>query len=138
MIREFESMDVRRLKLNQFSGLMDMSFVYEDDTFYKKTLVGEASKVHSIICFKRYWGNNFLAFFLISDEMPSIHARELKRFIYNAIIEMGADRVQTDSIACEELDRWHKFLGFTWEGYREKMIFDKNYNMWGLLKGRDF
>lgn len=138
MIRRFEMMDARRLKANEFSAVSDMSFVFHDDSFFKHTLVGPESDIHAIICFKRYWANNWAAFFLISSDMPAISARQLKKFVDDAIIDLRAERVQTDSVDCPELNRWHKFLGFRKEGTREKMIFDRDYNMWCKMKGKDF
>lgn len=138
MIRPFARIDARRIRANEFSDPKDMAFVFNDDEFYKHTLVADNGEVYAIACFRRYWHNNFIAFFLISKDMPPIHARELKRFIFDAIMDFRAERVQTDSVDCAELNRWHKFFGFALEGKREKMIFDKDYNMWGLVKGRDF
>lgn len=111
--------------------------MFDDDTFFKHTLV-KNDRVYAIICFKRYWKNNWCAFFLISEDMPAIYARELKDFVHNACNDLGAERVQTDSVDCDILNRWHQFLGFTLEGKRERMIYDKDFNMWGFLKGRDF
>lgn len=139
MIRLFENRDGRRLiKPNEFSDIGDMDFVFSDPDFYKHTLVGDDSGVYAIICFKRYWGNCFVAFFLVSEDLKPRHSVELKRFVHQAVIDLQADRVQTDSVACDVLDKWHEFLGFTFEGTREKMLFNKDYNMWGFLKGRDF
>lgn len=138
MIRHFERPDIRRIKTNSFSDMGELSYVIDDPDFIKQTLVGEDSAVYAIICFKKYWNNNYMAFFLIAEDMPVVHARELKQLLYNGINDLGADRVQTDSEACPVIDRWHKFLGFTCEGTREKMIFDKDYRLWALLRGRDF
>lgn len=138
MIRFFERTDIRRIKSNAYSGVGDLAFVFEDDSFYKFTLVGNDDRVYAIICFKKYWKNNAIAFFLISEDMPLICARELKEFVHNAVKDMGGERVQTDSVADPTIDRWHKFLGFTLEGRRDKMINDKDYHLWGFLKGRDF
>lgn len=137
MIRKFQKIDARRLKVNQFSHLHDMAFVFDDDEFYKHTLV-DGSDVKAIICFRKYWGNNFIAFFLISDDIKPMNARELKRFIYEAADAFQAQRIQTDSQDCDTLNKWHKFLGFRLEGKREKMLYDKDFNMWCLLKGKDF
>lgn len=130
MIRRFQKTDLRRIKSNEFSEIEKVDFVFADDDFCKHTLVGEKSDVFAIICFKRYWNNNWMAFFLISEDMPVIYARELKNFINNAMIDLRAERIQTDSVDCPELNRWHKFLGFTLEGTRKKMIFNQDYNMW--------
>jgi hypothetical protein len=138
MIRHFERVDLRRIKTNQFSRFSDFRFIFDDEDTYKHTLVDDNGNVQAIICFKLYWRKNAVAFFLISDEMNPIYARELKKFIYQAMRDFDGDRIQTDSVDCPELNRWHKFLGFTLEGKREKMIYDQDYNMWALLKGRDF
>lgn len=138
MIRPFERVDARRIKPNQFSDCKDMWFVFDDPEFYKFSLVGNEADVFAIICFRKYWGNNYLAFFLIDENMPMIHARELKRFIYEAASDLGAERVQTDSVDCELLTKWHEFLGFKHEGKREKMIYNQDYSMWAILRGRDF
>lgn len=138
MIRFFERIDARRIKANKFSGVGDMGFVFDDPEFRKFTLVGNDADVHAIICFRKYWENNYLAFFLLGDDMPVICARELKRFIYQAIADLGAERVQTDSVDCDLLTKWHKFLGFKHEGKREKMIYNQDYSMWSVVKGRDF
>ena len=138
MIRSFQKIDARRLKGNQFSGTTGFDFVFSNPAFYKSTLVSKDDEVHAIICFTRYWGNCFAAFFLISEGLTLREAVELKRFIYQAVVDFQADRVQTDSVACEKLTKWHKFLGFKSEGIRVKMAHDQDYEMWALLKGRDF
>lgn len=138
MIRAYQALDARRLKANEHSDAEDMAWVFKDDDFHKHTLEDEAGRVLCIICFKKYWKNNYLAFLLISREMTAIHGREVRRWIFNAMTDLGMVRVQTDSVDCPEINRWHKFLGFTLEGTRQKMLFDKDYKMWAFVKGRDF
>ncbi len=138
MIRGFQKIDLRRLRANEFSDVKGLESIFDNPAFYKSTLVGEDDSVHAIICFTRYWGNCFAAFFLISEDLTLREAVELKKFIYQAVIDFQADRVQTDSVACEKLTRWHKFLGFKSEGVRIKLINNQDYEMWALLKGRDF
>lgn len=137
-IRHFERMDVRRFKPNEFSHTKGMDFVFDDPNFYKFSLVGDKGDIYAIICFMKYWGNNYVAFFLICEDMPKLAGHKLKNFIFNAIEDLGADRVQTDSADDETLNKWHEYLGFTYEGTREKMMHNKDFNMWGLLRGRDF
>lgn len=138
MIRKFEKIDERRINANEFSGIGDMGFVFDDDDFYKQTLVGDDSKIYAIICFKRYWENNYIGFLLISEDIQPRHCVEIKKFIHNVVIDFNMDRLQTDSVKCDTLTRWHEFLGFSHEGTREKMIMYKDYDMWAMLKGRDF
>lgn len=137
MIREFRRIDLRRLKGNEFSGKNDIGYIF-DPEFYKHTLVDRNDEVKAIIFARPYWKKNFIASFLISENINLGDVRELKKFLYQAIEDIGVERIQTDSIDCPVINRWHTFLGFTLEGKREKMAYDKDFNMWGLLKGRDF
>lgn len=142
MIRHYNRIDKRRLKPNEFSSVGDLDFVFEDDNFMKHTLVDEAGDVKAMILFSIYYrgpnGPCAIAFFLISEDIKPREAVELKQFIHQAVVDFDAQRVQTESVACPVLDKWHEYLGFTLEGTREKMIHNRDYNMWGYLKGRDF
>jgi hypothetical protein len=139
MIREFQLIDPRRLKGNKFSKTVGLTReIFDNPTFHKNTLVGADGEVYAIICFAPYWRRNFVSMFLIAENMPILAARELRKFLHDAIIDFNADRVQTESPACPELDRWHKFLGFTFEGCKAKMALDMDYNSWAMVRGRDF
>lgn len=70
--------------------------------------------------------------------MPAYSARELKRFMLQVYEDLSIDRMQTDSEDNDIINRWHKFLGFTLEGKREKMIYDMDYNCWAMIRGRDY
>lgn len=133
MIRPFERHDVRRLKANEYSLPVDVVDVFSDPMYYKQTLVGDDSAVYCIIVFWPYWGNNWMAFFLVSQDIKPIHLRELKLFIEQAAEDLGAKRIQTESEDVDMINRMHEFLGFENEGTRKKMIMDKDYNMWGRL-----
>lgn len=138
MIRPYQMMDSRRLKANENSGVGDMGWVFTDPEFQRHTMEDDEGRVLCIICFKKYWQDNYLAFLLISKEMTAIYARKLKRWIFDVMMDFGMKRVQTDSVDCPVINRWHDFLGFTLEGTRAKMLFDKDYKMWAFVKGRDF
>lgn len=131
-------MDVRRLKANQFSDMKEATSAFDDPDFLKHTLIDNEDKVQAIICFKPYWNRNYVAFFLIAEGIQISEVRELKRFIYDAIMDLGADRVQTLSPHCDKIKKWHLFLGFRHEGTHEKMAFDKDYDTWAVVRGRDY
>ncbi len=137
MIRNFNALDPRRLKANGFSNAQGFEPIFKNPDWYKMTLVTDGS-VRAIICFARYWGNCFAAFFLCSKDITMEDGAELKEFVYQAVIDFQAERVQTDSVACPKLTRWHKFLGFKSEGVRVKMVDNTDYEMWAIVKGRDF
>ena len=134
MIRPFESTDIRRLKPNEFSEPYDIDFILDDPESIKFTQVDNDSNVVCIICAKRYWGDNYMAFFLIAQEYPPKLARELKKAVHDFIKDCGVKRIQTDSVDCDLLNRWHSFLQFKSEGVRKKMIFDRDYISWAWVE----
>lgn len=131
-------MDARRIKSNQFSDMKEAFYVFDNPDYFKHTLVDDRGMVQAIICFTPYWRRNYMAFFLISDEIDVSAVRELKRFIYEAIMDLRADRVQTISHDCPKLEKWHLFLGFRKEGAHEKMCHDRDYATWAVVRGRDY
>ncbi len=89
MIRLFETIDIRRLKPNQFSGPIELvDSIINDPEFYKHTLVGHDDSVRALIFFKRYWGNCFAAFLLISDNITLRDSINLKKFIYQVTADL--------------------------------------------------
>ena len=96
MIRVFHRIDARRIKGNDFSDASGLGHIFDDPNFYKSTLVSSDDSVHAIICFTRYWEKCFAAFFLVSEDLTGREAVELKRFVYQAVVDFEADRVQTD------------------------------------------
>lgn len=134
MIRPFENLDLRRLKPNEFSEPYDMDFIFGDPETIKFSQVDDKSEVLCIMASKRYWQDNWLGFFLISQNYRPSYAKELKKFFHQGLIDMGAKRIQTDSVACPLLDKWHRFLNFELEGTRRKMIHGKDYNLWGMVR----
>lgn len=138
MIRRFDKLDLRRLRPNGYStltGLGEMAFIFDDPTFYKQTLEDENGAVICILCFKAYWQNNYLCFLMLSEDADFRHARQIKRFVYNVMEDFQCNRLQTDSLDCDTINRWHRFLGFELEGTRRKIINGQDFNMWAMLAG---
>jgi hypothetical protein len=139
MIREFRISDPRMLNGNKFSNTHgQMIDVFANDKFFKQTLVNSEAEVLAIIAWASYAKQNFVGMFYISKFITPIAGRELRDFVRDVRIDLNFNRLQTDSPATPELDKWHKFLGFTLEGRRDKMVDDTDYHLWGMLKGRDF
>lgn len=134
MMRPFSGIDLRRIKSNGFSNTGNLDFVFDDPDFWKSTLEDNATgEVMAIVCWKAYQGDNYLAFLLISDDIKPIHARALKKYIHQGARDFRMERIQTDSVDCEVLNRWHKFLGFDLEGIRKRMLNGKDYAMWAYM-----
>lgn len=134
MIKPFKIEDLGAFIGNEFS---DPDLVLDqliDPSFTVQTLWGRNGLVQAILCFKNYWGRNWMGFFLIAQ---NVHPRTpiiLREHIRKTMIEKNALRLQTDSQANECLRKWHQWLGFTWEGCRKKLLFDRDYDCWALLR----
>lgn len=136
MIKHFKMEDLGYFLPNQFSDPDHVLDQLMDSGFVTLTM-WDRGMVAAILCFKNYWGRNWHGFFLIAHDFRPKLALVLRKYIRSTMIKLNAARLQTDSVACPELDKWHEFLGFKYEGTREKMIFDRDYNMWALMRGGD-
>ena len=134
MIRKFEKLDFFRIKENDFCLKEDFKIIVENDDFKKHTVIDKNGIPVCIISFYNYWEKNWIGSLFISKEIKPIHAREIRDFIKNAFIDLCAERLQTDSVDCDILNRWHRFIGFEFEGTRKKMFRGKDYNMWSIMK----
>lgn len=134
MIKPFKIEDLGYFMPNKFSSpdvaldqLLGPDFEVES-LWYQGT-------VRAILYFRNYWGACWLGAFLIADDFPPRLAIALRDHIRATMIRKNAARLQTESVSCTELASWHKFLGFNYEGTREKMLFDRDYDMWAIIRG---
>lgn len=134
MIKPFKMTDLGYFLPNEFSN-PDRVLDYLRDPTYETETLWHNGMVAAILVFKNYWGSNWHGFFLIADGFPPKLGITLKHHIRATMEKKNAARLQTDSPACKKLDDWHEFLGFKFEGCREKMLFDRDYNMWALMRG---
>lgn len=133
MIKPFTMLDLGYFLPNEFSSPDHVLDQLADPAFEVETLWHDGM-VAAILCFRNYWGRNWLGFFLISSDFKPKLAVVLRNHIRATMIKKDALRLQTESVACRALDEWHEFLGFKWEGCREKMLFDQDYNQWALMR----
>lgn len=136
MIREFIERDLKEIKENGFTNMS----IIGDDTPSFLINIGASTLIDGdipiiIIGFLEYTKSCYTAFLICSKDMTAKHARELKKFLFNIADILKAKRLETTSLDCDILNRWHKFLGFTLEGTKIKYCDDKDYNIWGMLWG---
>lgn len=134
MIKPFTINDLGYFLPNKFSN-PDFCLDQLTDAAFEVETLWHKGHVAAILCFRNYWGNCWLGFFLIAEDFNPKLAITLRAHIRATMIKKNAARLQTESVACPELEAWHKFLGFGYEGTREKMIFDRDYDMWAILRG---
>lgn len=136
MIKPFKITDLGYFLPNEFSNPDFVLDQLQDHTYIVESMWCDGM-VACIMCYKNYWGPNWMGFFLISESFNVRNALVLRNYIRDTMVRYDAKRLQTDSQACKVLDDWHEFLGFKYEGTREKLLFNKDYNMWALMRGGD-
>jgi len=128
MIRAYKTGDEKRLSFNRFSDPSTAPEVFYDES-YTKTTVEHKGEVRAIVVWKEVEPSSYAAFIVLSDIATKKNCLELKRLINDAILRLKPKLIFTYSIDCEELDRWHDFLGFRKEG-DGVLIGDKNLTRW--------
>lgn len=134
MIKPFIIDDLGSFLPNEFSNPDVVLDQLIDPAFEVQTLWGADGYVQAFMCFRNYWGRNWMGFFLIAKKLHPRTPIILRDHIKKTMIEKNALRLQTDSQANECLRQWHEWLGFTREGCRKKMLFDRDYDCWALMR----
>lgn len=134
MIRKFKIEDLDSFDPNEYSDPQRVRCALDDATYEVQTLELEG-KTMAVLCFQNYWGRNWHGFFLIAKGFTPRMAFILRSHIRHTMEIKDALRLQTDSVDCKILNDWHEFLGFQWEGCRRKMMFNRDYCMWALMRG---
>lgn len=133
MIRQFEEKDLEFIDVNEFSDIGIYRNLILSDFMQKATLV-DGEKVLCVICYMQYADYRYKAFFIMSKDFTAKYARELKKFVYFTAKELKAKRVETESLDCELINRWHRFLGMTLEGKKTRFLDDEtDFNLWSIL-----
>lgn len=136
MIRRFDIEDLRSFDPNEYSNPAEVVDALADPNVDKFSLI-ENGVTQAIMVAQRYWGNNYAGFFLISEHFRKRNAFKLREFVHSTHERFGVKRIQTESPAVPVLDAWHKFLGFTLEGTKRKMMKGMDFNCWGLNMGME-
>jgi len=131
-VRPFEFDDLDSFVPNEWSTPADF-MQYLRSPHYKKHTVDMNGIIQAITVFGQYAPNCYEVCVLISSEIQPRAAAIVKRFFYEEAERLKAERVQTHSVACDILDEWHKYLGFTPEGYHRKMAHGRNFRTWGIV-----
>ena len=132
MIREFVKSDLKNFEPNLYSKYDDYIDIFDNEVYLKYSLI-KNNKVEAILCFYNYWEDNWNCFSLMSKDFKFSYAREVKKFMNHCITTLKPKKLETDSVDCEMLNRWHKFIGFDLEGTKRNHIYGQNINMWGIV-----
>ena len=133
-IKPFKIDDLGYFIPNQYSNPDDLLAQITDPDFEVESLWYEGM-VAAILLYTNYWGDCWRGCFLIAENFPPKLAIALREHIRATMIRKNASRLHTESVSCAELTKWHEFLGFQYEGTREKMLHGRDYDMWAILRG---
>lgn len=133
-IKQFTIRDLGAFIPNEFSNPDEIFPLLMDAKYQVYTLWGDDGLVRAIFCFRNYWGTCWTGFVLLSANFGATDACMLRGLIDQHMVEKGATRVQTESRATAVLRRWHRFLGFTLEGTKRKMMFNMDYDCWAIVR----
>lgn len=131
-IKPFKIEDLGYFTPNEFSNPDDVlpSLVGME----VKTMWGGDGLVQAILCVKNYWGRCWAGFILVAKNFDRTNAAGLRDLIHSEMAHRNAQRLQTDSVSCHELRAWHRFLGFELEGVKQKMMFNRDYDCWAIVR----
>lgn len=135
MIREFIETDLCKIDVNDFGegDLMEkmkpVVFMYEGWTLEKD------GRLKAILFYRQYAQGNYEGFLVCSVYMSAFDGQQVKEFIDKLKIRLNIERIETLSLDCESLNKWHRFLGFTCEGTKRRFLHGKDYKMWSMLRG---
>lgn len=101
------------------------------------TMWSDNDMVKAIMCFNNYWGNCWSCFVLLAHDFTPTDSANLREIIVSYMVDRKAVRLQTESHVDPMVHKWHKFLGFTHEGTKSKMMFNTDYDMWAIVREED-
>jgi len=131
MLRAFRKSDIR-MKCNKYTEPYVENHIELISACEKRTLEINGAPV-AILCFLNYNLDNYKGMFLISSDFNATMIEELKESIEIIRKELAAERLETESIDCRELNVWHRSLGFTLEGTKKRSFDGKDHNIWGIV-----
>lgn len=134
IVKPFKMTDLGAFIPNEYSSPDEIFPLFLDARYQVQTLWGENGLVQAIICFRNYWGRCWSCFVLVAWDFKLFNSCLLRELMARYMDEQGAMRLQTESRADTVLRKWHKFLGFTLEGTRRKMMFNHDYDCWAIVR----
>lgn len=102
------------------------------DSTLKFTLAHRGIVVCVLACHE-YAPNKYMGFLLVTDYLTNHLGKDVREFVKDKFLSYNMDRLETLSVACEKIDRWHEFLGFELEGTKKRYLGDNDYKMWGMI-----
>lgn len=132
-IKPFKLEDLGYFLPNTFSN-PDRLLAELCDPDYEVECLWDEGMVQAIMMYTNYWGDCWRGGFLIAENFNPRLASVIRDHVHATMEKKNASRLHTESVACIELHRWHKFLGFKWEGCREGYLFGLDYDMWAKLR----
>ena len=133
-VREFRAADLDNIQENEYSNFESFKGLLGLEQLLKATLV-EGEEVICIMAAIEYSDTKWKGFLLVSELMRARHGVFIKEVLEKFLTEHNVTRLETESVACKNIDRWHRFLGFELEGTKRKFIDNIDFNIWSITGG---
>lgn len=133
-ITPFKITDLGAFIPNEYSDPDQVIHILLCEQYEVQTLWGDDGLVQAIICFSNYWGDCWSCFMLVSQNFDPSLAPDVRELITRYMNTKAATRLQTESRAEPILRKWHRFLGFHYEGTKRKMMFNQDYDCWAIVR----
>lgn len=133
-IKPFNIRDLGAFIPNEHSNPDEVFPIFLDARHTVQTLWGDDNMVRAIICFSNYWGKCWSCFVLLSKDFSAPDTLLLRGRIKAYMETHGASRLQTESRTDSTIRKWHRFLGFKLESTKRKAMFNRDYDMWAIVR----
>lgn len=122
------------IDVNDFSSNPEFKYKAVIDECLKFALLDEEGEPVALLFAFEYSPSKYMGYIIGSkSKLRSFHARQIKTFVRDKFILYNMTRLETTSLSCTHLTKWHKALGFEFEGTRRKFLGDDNYDMWSMV-----
>ena len=123
------------LEPNRFSSFHPYRQLIGSDLVSGVSMVNEEGVVKAIPFWFEYSPSKYSCFILMAEDFEPRDAVVVKAFVKETFLSYNMSRLETLSVDCELLNRWHKFIGFEHEGTKRNYVGDTDYNMWSIVDG---
>lgn len=134
MIREFISSDIEDIAHNAYSDKELFEKIRPVLGQYEASTVVRDGVIRAILFYRNYAETNYECFLIGSTFLSAYDSQEIREFIRGMMERRNIRRVETLSLNDDELNRWHKFLGFSIEGTKRRFLNGQDYNFWAILR----
>lgn len=129
MIRKYQIGDEKSMRLNKYSFYDGLDWIFHDED-YERFTVEDMQGAKIIFFVSEREDKQFLVFLLMAIDVLPSNIKELTTYFKEKIALEKPKEVLTYSIDEPVVDRWHKFLGFSYVEGSDIVLEGKQLKKW--------